>query len=262
MRIAQLNKVALHWREDGDPDGKPIVFANSLGTDLRLWDALLPLLPQSMRIIRYDKRGHGLSSCPPSPYCINNLIDDAEAFLDQLGVRDALFVGLSIGGMIAQGLATRRPDLIKGLVLSNTAAKMGDEAMWRQRIDQIGRYGIAPVAEGILERWFSPAFLESDELEAWRNMLSRTPLEGYLGCCEALAKADLTSALPDIGQPTLGIAGSLDGAITPQIVQASIDEILNARFALIKGTGHLPCVEAPHDFARLLIHFFKETNLV
>ncbi|WP_316857839.1 3-oxoadipate enol-lactonase [uncultured Cohaesibacter sp.] len=260
MRIAKLDNVAHHWRDDGDPAGKAVVFANSLGTDLRLWDALLPLLPEGLHYIRYDTRGHGLSSCPPPPYSIEDLIDDAETLLDHLGISEALFVGLSIGGMIAQGLAVRRPDLIKALVLSNTAARMGDAAMWRQRIDWISKNGLEPLSDSIMQRWFSPAFLASDDQEAWRNMLRRTPVAGYLGCCEALAKTDLTDLLPRILQPTLGIAGSLDGASPPEIVQETIEKIPNAHMALIEGTGHLPCVEAPQEFARLLIRFFKETN--
>ena len=98
MKIARLGDVALHWREDGDPGGAPVVFANSLGTDLRLWDDIVPLLPPGLRIIRYDKRGHGLSSCPPAPYSMGALVTDAERLLEHLGVRACVFVGLSIGG--------------------------------------------------------------------------------------------------------------------------------------------------------------------
>ena len=125
MNMLDLGDVRLHVREDGDPDGAPVVFANSLGTDLRLWDKVLPLLPKGLRFIRYDKRGHGLSSCPDAPYSMGSLIKDAEGVMDHFGVKDALFVGLSIGGMIAQGLAVKRMDLIRSMVLSNTGAKIG-----------------------------------------------------------------------------------------------------------------------------------------
>lgn len=84
MHIADLGDIRLHYREDGDPDGAPIVFANSLGTDLRLWDKVVPRLPQSLRIIRFDKRGHGLSDCPPGPYSMGALVRDAERLLDHL----------------------------------------------------------------------------------------------------------------------------------------------------------------------------------
>lgn len=262
MRVAKLNDVALHWREDGNPAGRPVVFANSLGTDLRLWDDIVPLLPQDLRLIRFDKRGHGLSSCPAAPYSMESLIGDAEALLDHLGLRDCLVVGLSIGGMVAQGLAARRPDLVRAAVLSNTAARMGTPEMWAERIAKIEAGGIAALAEPILERWFSAAFRQTDALEAWRNMLLRTPKEGYLGCCHALAGADLTEQTKALRLPLLAIAGAEDGASPPDLVRATADLVEGARFEEIAGAGHLPCVEAPHRYAEILNKFFKEVGHV
>ncbi len=181
MKIADLSDVQINYREDGDPDGAPVVFANSLGTDYRLWDPILPLLPAGLRIIRYDKRGHGLSSCPPAPYSMGALVTDAERLLDHLGVKVCLFVGLSIGGMIAHGLAVKRLDLIRAMVISNTAAKIGTTEMWQDRIDAVRAGGIEALADPIMERWFSRAFRATPELTAWRNMLTRQPAEGYIG---------------------------------------------------------------------------------
>ncbi|MFV1875911.1 3-oxoadipate enol-lactonase [Nioella sp.] len=258
MRVLMANGVKLNWREDGDPAGVPVVFANSLGTDLRLWDQILPLLPSGLRIIRFDKRGHGLSDCPPAPYAMADLVSDAEALLDGLGISDCVFVGLSIGGMIGQGLAARRPDLVHALVLSNTAAKMGDAAMWQARIDAIRAGGIETLADAVMERWFSPAFLARPDLTAWRNMLTRTPVEGYIGCCHAIAGADLTESTKALTLPTLAIAGREDGASPPDLVQGTARMIAGSRFTVIEGAGHLPCVEDPAAYAALLNDFLKE----
>ena len=258
MRVLKANGVKLNWREDGDPAGVPLVFANSLGTDLRLWDQILPLLPSGLRIIRFDKRGHGLSDCPAAPYAMDDLVSDAEALLNGLGISDCAFVGLSIGGMIGQGLAARRPDLIRALVLSNTAAKMGEAAMWQARIDAIRAGGIEALADAVMERWFSPAFLARPELTAWRNMLTRTPVEGYIGCCQAIAGADLTESTKALTLPTLAIAGREDGASPPALVQGTADMIAGSRFTVIEGAGHLPCVEDPAAYAALLTDFLKE----
>lgn len=259
MRVFEANGVTLHWREDGDPAGRPLVFANSLGTDMRLWDQVLPVLPAGLRIIRYDKRGHGLSETPPAPYALADLVDDAEALLDGLGVRDCLFVGLSIGGMIGQGLAARRPDLIRALVLSNTAAKMGEPAMWQARIDAIRAGGMKAVADAVMERWFSPGFLARPELTAWRNLLTRTPVEGYVGCSAAIAGADLSATTRGLHLPTLAIAGSEDGASPPELVRGTAAMIKGCRFEVVDGAGHLPCVENPAAYAALLTDFLKET---
>jgi 3-oxoadipate enol-lactonase len=129
MDSLDLGDVVLHYADTGPRDAPTVVFSNSLGTDFRLWDAILPYLPEGLRVIRYDKRGHGLSTCPPAPYTMGALIHDAERLLDALSVRDCVFVGLSIGGMIAQGLAAKRLDLIRAVVLSNTAPKIGTREM-------------------------------------------------------------------------------------------------------------------------------------
>jgi 3-oxoadipate enol-lactonase len=130
LPLVYLDDLRLNYREQGNPKGSAVVFSHALGTDLGLWDKVLPLLPQSLRLICLDMRGHGLSDTPPPPYTMGALIRDAERMMDHLRVKDAVFVGLSIGGMIGQGLAVKRLDLIRALVLSNTATKIGTAATW------------------------------------------------------------------------------------------------------------------------------------
>lgn len=259
LRIAKLQQVELHWREDGDPSGRPVVFANSLGTDLRLWDAVIPLLPTDSRYIRFDKRGHGLSSAPAAPYSLQDLSADTEELLEQLDVQNCLFVGLSIGGMIGQLLASKRPDLIRALVLSNTAAKMGDANTWKDRIAAIEANGVESIAEAVLSRWFAPDFLSKPEVGVWRQMLCRTPQAGYLGCCHALANADLCAQTSELKLPVMGIAGSQDGASPAELVQATVNSIAGAQFHVMDKVGHLPCVENPSEYANLIKRFIKET---
>ena len=106
MQVVDFDGFRVHYRIDGDPNGAPVVFVNSLGTDLRLWDKVITRLPQTgLKYIRYDMRGHGLTDSTKPPYGMGMLVRDAEQMLDHLGLRDTIFVGLSIGGMIAQGLA-------------------------------------------------------------------------------------------------------------------------------------------------------------
>ncbi|MEE9426811.1 MAG: 3-oxoadipate enol-lactonase [Paracoccaceae bacterium] len=260
MHMATLKNLQLHWQQNGDPNGQPVVFANSLGTDLRIWDSVIPLMPKGLRLIRFDKRGHGLSDCPPAPYTMEKLVDDTAQLLDQLGVTSCIFVGLSIGGMIAQSLAARRPDLVGALVLSNTAAKMGDPVLWRERIAAVQADGLEAIAGSVLDRWFANDFRVSDQIAIWENMLSRTPVQGYIGCCQAIAGCDLTQTTTDLRLPTLGIAGSVDMASKPEQVKATVALIPGSRFEVISGAGHLPCVEAPEQYAALLAGFIKEIS--
>jgi len=262
LKIATLGDVQIHYREDGDPSGAPVVFANSLGTDLRLWDDVVPLLPPGLRIIRYDKRGHGLSSCPPAPYSMGALVTDAERLLDHLGVRDCVFVGLSIGGMIAQGLAVKRLDLVRGMVISNTAARIGTVQMWEDRIAAIREGGIEALADAVMERWFSKTFRQTEALTAWRNMLVRQPAEGYMGCAAAISGTDFYTTTATLTLPTLAIAGSEDGSTPPDLVRETAELIRGARFHLMRGAGHLPCVEKPGEYSELLAEFLEEIGHV
>ncbi len=255
MQIAKLGEISLHYRVEGPEDGPVVVFANSLGTDLRLWDPILPHLPAGLRIIRFDKRGHGLSTCPPAPYTMGALISDTERLLDYLDVKDCLFVGLSIGGMIAQGLAVKRLDLVRAVVLSNTGAKIGTPDLWNARIADVESGGIEKLADAVMERWFSADFRALPELELWRNMLTRQEAQGYIGCSAAISGTDFYSTTSRLSLPALGIAGAEDGSTPPDLVRETVDLIPGSDFHLIRKAGHLPCVEQPEEFAKILSEF-------
>lgn len=259
MQTISTSGITLHIRDEGPRDGRAVLFANSLGTDLRVWDALLPLLPAGLRIVRYDKRGHGLSDATPAPYAMDRLVADAEAVCGGLGLRDVTFVGLSIGGLIGQGLAARRPDLVRALVLMDTAAKIGTAQMWQDRIDAITAGGVEALADPILERWFTPAFRAANPgFALWRNMLTRTSVAGYTGCCAAIAGADLTDSTRALRLPVLAMAGDTDGSTPPDLVRATAD-LCGADFHVIPDAGHIPCVEQPQATARLLADFLERT---
>ncbi|MDF3416112.1 3-oxoadipate enol-lactonase [Sulfitobacter sp. M57] len=258
MRAVIANGVTLHVQEAGDPNGQPVLFSNSLGTDLRLWDEILPLLPDGLRILRYDTRGHGLSECPGGPYSMDALSRDAIALIEAMKLGPVIFVGLSIGGMIGQQLAARRPDLVIALVLSNTAVKMGDPQAWQDRIAAIQADGLAALESAVLDRWFGPDFRTSTNLPLWGAMLARTPQAGYTACCAAIAGCDLTETTRVLRLPVLVIAGSDDGASPPDLVAATAALIPKADFHVIDRTGHLPCVENSAAYAAILNPFLKE----
>ncbi|MBT0958510.1 3-oxoadipate enol-lactonase [Alphaproteobacteria bacterium KMM 3653] len=258
MTWADLGDIGLHYRIDGPEAGAPLVFGNSLGTDLRIWDAVVARLPQNLRVIRYDMRGHGLSDRPAAPYAMGSLVRDAERLLDHLNVREAVFVGLSVGGMVAQGLAVKRLDQLRAIVLSNTAARIGNAGLWQDRIDAVNTGGIEALADATMERWFSKSFRARPELALWRNMLTSTPVEGYAGTSAAISGSDFISTTSTLKLPCLAIAGSEDGATPPDLVRETADLIAGSQFALMRGAGHIPCVEKPDDYARLLTTFLTD----
>lgn len=257
MHMADLGGPRLHYSLTGPQDGTPVVFANSLGTDFRLWDKILPLLPDGLRILRFDKRGHGLSDVPKGPYSMGALISDTEKLMEHTGFRDAIFVGLSIGGMIAQGLAAKRLDLVRAMVLSNTGAKIGTRDMWADRIEAVNTGGLASVVGPTMDRWFSRPFHTNPEFPAWRNMFLRTPAEGWTGCAAAISGTDFISSTSGLRLPTLAIAGSEDGSTPPDLVFETADLVPGSHKELIRGAGHLPCVEKPEDYAAILTTFLR-----
>lgn len=255
MALRDIGDIRLNVVEEGDPEGAPVMFANSLGTDMRLWDQVLPLLPKGLRIIRYDMRGHGGSDCPPAPYTMGQLVRDAEQILDQLQITNCVFVGLSIGGMVAQGLAVKRLDLVRAIVLSNTGAKIGQLSMWEDRIKTVRAGGVEALADATMERWFTRAFRSSPNLQFWRDMMTEQRLEGFVGCMHAISGTDFYTPTSGLRLPVLGIAGSDDGSTPADLVRETADLIPGSDFHLIRRAGHLPCVEQPEEYARVLTSF-------
>ena len=259
MRTLNTGDCTLNIRVDGPTDGRVVMFGNSLGTDMRVWDLMLPHLPDGLRIVRYDKRGHGLSDCPPAPYHMDNLVSDTAAIADALELTDITFVALSIGGLIAQGLAATRPDLLRAIVLMDTAAKIGTKELWDDRIAMLADVGLEGMAEAVMDRWFEVGMRNDPvALAPWRNMLTRTPAAGYGGCCSAISGSDFTESTRKIAIPVLAMAGEADGATPPDLVKATAD-LCGAEFHVVKKAGHLPCVEKPVETARLITEFLRKT---
>ncbi|KXF75403.1 3-oxoadipate enol-lactonase [Paramesorhizobium deserti] len=261
MQFATINDIALHYQVIG-ATGKPvIVFANSLGTDFRIWRDVIVRLVGDFAILTYDKRGHGLSDIGKTPYSMEDHVSDLAGLLDHLAVKQAIVCGLSVGGLIAQGLHAVRPDLVGALILCDTAHKIGTAEMWNARIAQVEKNGIASIADAVLERWFTPDFRMGDNaaFAGYRNMLVRQPAAGYAGTCAAIRDADYTETAKKIAVPTICIVGDQDGSTPPDLVLETAKLIANARYEVIKGAGHIPCVEQPEALVSVIRAF---TDLV
>lgn len=257
MAFARVNGLVLHYRDSGEKELPALAFANSLGTDLRIWDAVAGLLGGKFRLIRYDKRGHGLSDAPPSPYQMTDHVEDLAGLLDFLGVRNGLIAGVSVGGMIAQGLAALRPELVCALVLMDTAHRIGTDETWNARIASVEKDGIESVADGILKGWFTEPFRNegNPDFTGYANMLKRSPVEGYLGTCAAIRDCDLTESTRALSVPALCMAGDRDGSTPPDLVRSMADLIAGSQFEIIRDAGHLPLIERPEITARLIAQF-------
>jgi 3-oxoadipate enol-lactonase len=262
MAFARANGGVVHYADEGPRAAKPIVFINSLGTDFRIWDEVAKPLAQDARIVRYDKRGHGLSELRGGAASIADFATDLSALLDLLQVRAATIVGLSIGGMIAQELYRLRPDLVFSLVLCDTGHRIGGPEFWAGRISTVATSGIESIADGVMQRWFTKSYHDNsaDALAGWRAMLTRTPQAGYLTACGAIRDADLTMSAKAIRALTLCIVGDQDGSTPVELVRELSGLIPASRFEIIAGAGHIPCVEQPDILRGLIEAHLKEVS--
>ena len=263
----QANGVTLNGILDGSINGIPLIFINSLGSDLRSWDSVISVLDkkkigESHLMMRYDKRGHGLSDCPSPPYALRDHVEDLAGIIDATGFDQVILVGISIGGMIAMDYAIGNAEKIKALVLCDTAPKIGTVEGWNTRIQSLREHGMAYLADAILSRWFAPDFKQHfpDAFNIYRNMLVRTPLDGYTGSCEAIRDADLTELIAQIAAPTLVLCGEEDLATSPEDCRHLSNALQNASIEIIPDAGHLPCIEQPKLFGALLSNFLQSLN--
>ena len=262
MNFARINGVLLHYRLAGPVGAPVVVLVNSLGTDARIWDGVISKLAGRYRVVSYDKRGHGLSDIPAGDYALDDHLDDLFGLVDHLGFERFALAGVSIGGLIAQGAALRAPERLSAVVICNSAAKSGDHAFWTARMEAVLANGVASIADGIMERWFSPAFRaeRTEELGGWRNMFLRCDARGYAATCATLRDADLRDRIGAIRLPALLVAGEDDLAMPAAQVEATAAAIAGARFENFPGVGHIPSIEAPEKLADLMTEFFKEAG--
>jgi 3-oxoadipate enol-lactonase len=248
MAFLNLPTHRLRYRIDGER-GPWLTFCNSLGTDLNMWDAQVGVLSNTFRILRYDRRGHGASGAPPGPYSIADLGGDVLALLDSLAIGRTHFCGLSIGGMVGQWLGIHAGDRVDRLVVCATAARIGTPESWQARSEQVREHGLAPLMETTAERWFTPSFNASHPAVV-RDILQRfagTTVDGYRGCCAALAGTDLRTELGRIETPLLAISGNDDPVCTPTDLQAIAGGVVNGSHLSLPGR-HIVNIESAQEF--------------
>jgi 3-oxoadipate enol-lactonase len=243
--------------EAAPDNGKPpLLFSNSLGTNLHMWDAQMAPFSEHFRIIRHDSRGHGRSDAPKGPYSIDRLGRDTVSVLNGVGVKKAYFCGLSKGGMIGQWLGANAPDRVERLVLCNTAAHMPGEDLWNTRIEIVTKAGMGPLAEGVVERWLTKPFREANPGEAARivAMLLATPPLGYAASCAAVRDMDQRESNKTIKAPTLIVAGDKDPATPPERGQQIHEQVAGSKIVVLNAS-HLSNIEATKAFNQVVLDF-------
>ncbi len=244
---------------EADPEsGKPaLIFSNSLGCDLHMWDPQVAPFRERFRLIRYDSRGLGKSEVPKGPYSIERLGRDVLAILDHFSVRQTYYCGLSQGGMIGQWLGVNAPERLTRLALCNTAARVPEPSAFIDRAAAVRKNGVAPLIDGILARWFMEGFRQShaDALAPIRATLAAADREGYAACCEAIAGMNEVDTIKKIKTPTLVLVGDGDPATPPSAAEYIHGQIAGSTLVVIKNAAHITNIEQPEQFNKAVLGF-------
>jgi 3-oxoadipate enol-lactonase len=258
MPMIDAGGCRLHVTVEGDASAPVLLLSNSLGTNIHMWDAQAPTWSKQFRLIRYDRRGHGGSDAPKGPYTMERLGRDALAILDALEVKKANWCGLSLGGMVGMWLGANAPERFEKIILSNTTGYYPVKDPWNDRIRMIRDKGLGPVADGNMERWFTKGFRERepDTVARMREWFLATPIEGYIGCCEAIRDMDHRPLLERITAPVLVIAGRHDPATTVENAEFLRDNIPGAKMATLDA-AHISNVEQPTAYMKEVLDFLR-----
>ena len=251
------NDAEINYQTFGDASQPAIIFSNSLGTQLNMWQPQISFFEKKFYVICYDTRGHGASSAPQGPYSIEQLGTDVVHLLDHLNIEKASFCGISMGGLTGQWLAIHHPERFNHVIVCNTAAKIGQEQAWNDRAQLVREQGLKPIAETAASRWFTEPFIRSNTaiVESLSNDLGAGSPEGYASCCEALAKADVRADLKTITVPVLIIAGQHDPVTTVADAQYLVNQIPNSQLIEINAS-HISNIECPENFSHALNTIF------
>jgi 3-oxoadipate enol-lactonase len=261
MKI-KTNGIETNYVVEGE--GPWLVMSHSLASNLTMWDAQARLLARNFKVLRYDTRGHGGSSAPPGPYTLDQLAGDAKALFDELGITRAHWVGLSMGGMIGETFALEHPGVFQSMVLADTTARRLPNAaeMWGERIRIAQTQGMDALVESTLARWFTEPFRQSrkDVMERIGGHIRNTPVAGFAGCCEAIAKVDVLDRLHEIRCPTLVIVGEQDHGTPPEMARAIAANLPGAQLVIIPSAAHFSNVEQEKAFNDAMLPFLDSVR--
>ncbi|HYB41653.1 MAG TPA: 3-oxoadipate enol-lactonase [Candidatus Methylomirabilis sp.] len=254
------NGIEINYAIEGD--GPVVTMSHSLACHLGMWDEQAQALKGRYRVLRFDTRGHGQTSAPAGAYSLEQMAGDLHGLLSSLGIAETHFVGLSMGGMIGQVFALAHPAMVKSLVLCDTTSRYPAAAapVWAERIRTVQDKGMDAMVEPTLQRWFTAPFRarRKDLMTRVGAMIRATPVPGYIGCCHAIPKIDVTDRLAEIHCPALVVVGEDDPGTPVEMAREIHAALPGAELAILRGASHLSNLEQPDEFNRALLAFLDK----
>jgi 3-oxoadipate enol-lactonase len=265
---ATINHIDVDYLVHGNK-GPWIILSHSLGCTKAMWEPQIEMLEKSFRVITYDTRGHGGSGSAGGQYTLDLLADDALGLLDYLGVEKVHWLGFSMGGMIGQTFALRYPERLASIVLADTtsAHTATPVSMWEERIRIAKTQGMDPLVQPAINRWFTETFRNSSPnvVEPVASMIRSTSVDGWAGCCAAIASIHTTDRLKEIECPAMVIVGEFDVGTPLSAALEMHNNLKQSVLVLISNAAHMTNIEQPAQFNRALELFyntFKQSDTV
>jgi 3-oxoadipate enol-lactonase len=260
---ARANGIEINYEVHGREDAPWLVLSHSLACSVRMWDPQIAAFKDRYRVLAFDTRGHGASEAPKGPYTLEMLADDLYFLFQELRITAAHYCGLSMGGMIGQTFALKHPGIFRSLSLADTTSRYPAEAWptWQERIRTAETKGMEPLAEPTLQRWFTENFRKNkpDQVDRIRKLILGTPVAGFVGCCHAIPKIDLTARLGEIECPILVIVGEQDPGTPVAMAREIHDNAPGSKLAVLPQAAHLANLEQPEAFDRALGDFLSSS---
>jgi 3-oxoadipate enol-lactonase/4-carboxymuconolactone decarboxylase len=259
MPFTTRDGTRLYWRLDGPAERPVLVLLNAIGTDMTIWDSMVPLLLPHFQILRFDARGSGASDAPPGDYSFDMLAHDVIAVMDAASLPRAVIAGVSLGGMIAMETALKFPEHVEALVLICTSASV-DRAVWIERVNSVRAGGVAAIADAAMTRFLSPRYAAThkDRAASVRRTLLST--QGYAGAAAAIRDGELQNRLSAITVPTLVVSGNDDVSLPYSPHSVGLLAAIGSSTSMRIDAGHLAPLEAPHALAQAICNFWIRGN--
>jgi 3-oxoadipate enol-lactonase len=262
MKIS-TNGIELHCIVEGE--GPWVTLSHSLACNSSMWDVQAQLLVASgYRVLRFDTRGHGASDAPEGPYSLEQMADDLHGLYAALGIRRSHWVGLSMGGMIGETFALKYPGVFQSMVLADTTSRRPPNAgqMWGDRVRLAREQGMDALVESTLARWFTEPYRQAQPavMASIGADIRNTPVAGFAGCCEAIARIDVLDRLHEIDCPALVIVGDQDHGTPPEMARQIHANLRGSELLIIPDAAHLSNVEQPQAFNDALLGFLRRVG--
>jgi 3-oxoadipate enol-lactonase len=254
---AHLAGIDMHYEISGS--GPWITLSHSLAADCGMWDAQMETLNQHFTVLRYDTRGHGQTQATSGPYTLDQLSDDVYQLLKHLGVQKTHWLGLSLGGMIGQTFAIQHPEMIDHAVIADSSGKVAPAAVvaWGERAALARQNGMQVLVQPTLQRWFTDDFSSKNPtlMAEIGQMIAATKVDGYAGCCAAIAQLNTLDQLRALRLPCLILVGEQDMGTPPAMSELIQQHWPSSQLKVLSNAAHIANIEQAQAFTDAVMDF-------